>query len=147
MTEIGSRKLYFGASASLVCLILICLSWETIVSPFRPGNYIFAIKALPLILALSGVFAARIYTMQWASMLVLLYFMEGIVRATGDADLSSRWMAGLEIVFSLIFYACAIFYVRPFKRIAKAKQKAVTEPVSGTQTAEIRSDKNKMDLN
>lgn len=140
MTDISSKKLHYGASASLISLIILCLCWETFISPFKPGNYFFAIKTVPLMLAFVGVLKARIYTMQWASMLVLLYFMEGIVRATGDTEMISRLMAGLEIFLSLVFYASAIFYVRPFKRLAKAKQKmeaeqmrAVTSPEGSAQ--------------
>ncbi len=61
--------------------------------------------------------------MQWASMLILLYFMEGIVRAMGDADTLSRILAALEIFLCLIFFFTSILYVRPYKKIAKAEKK------------------------
>jgi uncharacterized membrane protein len=38
-----------------------------------------------------------VYTLQWASMLVLLYFAEGIVRGMSDGGLSARlgWLEAL----------------------------------------------------
>lgn len=123
MTELGSRKLHIGAALSLLCLIALAIAWECFISPYKPGNYFFAIKVIPLFFAIRGVLTARVYTLQWSSMLVLLYFMEGVVRASGDADPASRLMAALEIVLSISFYLCAILYVRPFKRLAKKLEK------------------------
>lgn len=57
--------------------------------------------------------------MQWAAMLILVYFMEGVVRAWSDPSFLSALMAGGEIVLTLVFYLCAIFYLRPAKRQAK----------------------------
>jgi uncharacterized membrane protein len=60
--------------------------------------------------------------MQWASMFILLFFTEGIVRATSDASLS-RSLAWVEVALSLVFFFATIFYLRPFKRAAKARAK------------------------
>ena len=38
---------------------------------------------LPLVLPLAGLLKHRLYTYRWVSLLVWLYFAEGIVRATG----------------------------------------------------------------
>jgi len=74
---------------------------------------------LPLLLPLRGVLKGRLYTLQWASMLILLYFMEGVVRAWSDPSPISAVMGGIEIALSLVFYLCAVFYLRPAKRAAK----------------------------
>ncbi len=58
--------------------------------------------------------------MQWASMLVMLYFIEGVVRLN-DKGLSAV-MAGLEIIFSLIAYFALLAYLKPLKKIAKLKK-------------------------
>src|SRR5690606_29644282 len=119
MTTQLNPVLRYGASISLVALIALCLLWELKIAPLRPGGSLLVLKALPLLLPLRGVLKGQLYTLQWASMLILLYFMEGVVRAWSDPSPLSATMAGLEIVFSLIFYLCAICYLRPAKQAAK----------------------------
>lgn len=112
--------LRYGASASLIALIALCLLWELWLAPLRPGGSWLVLKALPLLLPLRGVLKGNLYTLQWASMLILLYFMEGVVRAYSDPSPASVAMAGIEIVLSFVFYLCSILYLRPAKRAAKA---------------------------
>lgn len=115
------------ALASLLGLITLCVLWETVLAPLRPGGTLMLLKALPLAFAVRGVARRSLYTMQWASMLVLLYLMEGVVRAMSDPPGFSRPLAWVEILLSLTFFFCAILYVRPAKRAAKlaAKQARV----------------------
>ncbi len=61
------------------------------------------------------------YTMQWSSMLILLFFTEGIVRATSDRAPSST-LAWIEVALTLVFFFGTILYLRPYKRRAKALQ-------------------------
>ncbi len=42
------------------------------------------LKAMPLLMPLRGVLKRDIYTLQWSSMLILMYFTEGAVRAWSD---------------------------------------------------------------
>ncbi|MDR2881404.1 MAG: DUF2069 domain-containing protein, partial [Azoarcus sp.] len=65
---------------SLLALITLCLLWEGWLAPLRPGGSWLILKGLPLLPAVSGVLRGRRYTSQWLSMLVLLYFLEGVVR-------------------------------------------------------------------
>ena len=115
--------LYRIAAVSLVLLIALCLAWEMVIAPLRPGGSYLALKVLPLLLPLGGVLKGRVYTMQWACMLILLYFMEGVVRAYSDPNPTSVLMAWGEIVLSFIFYVCALCYLRPAKLAAKAQKK------------------------
>lgn len=80
-------------------------------APLRPGGSFLALKALPLTLPLAGVLAGRRYTYQWSAMLVLAYFAEGVVRAWSERGVS-QWLAGAEIVLSLVFFASAVAYAR-----------------------------------
>lgn len=122
MTTQLNPVLRYGASASLIALIVLCLLWELRIAPLRPGGSLLALKALPLLLPLRGVLRGNLYTLQWASMLILLYFIEGVVRAWSDPSPLSAAMGGLEVVLSLVFYCCAIFYLRPAKRAARARK-------------------------
>lgn len=79
------------------------------------------LKVIPLLFPLRGVLKGNLYTMQWASMFILLYFMEGVTRAWSDPNPASMWLGGVEIALSLVFYLCAIFYVRPAKQAARAR--------------------------
>lgn len=107
------------ATASLLALIALCVLWETVLSPLRPGGSWLFLKALPLAFALPGVAKGRIYTFQWAAMLSLLYVMEGAVRVLSDVSWQSAALAGLELALSLVFFCAALLYVYPAKRYAR----------------------------
>ncbi|WP_439890931.1 DUF2069 domain-containing protein [Ralstonia sp. 25C] len=115
-----SRALFLLSAASLVALILLCAAWELWLAPVRLGGSWLALKALLLAWPLPGVLRKNRYTMQWASMFILLFFTEGIVRATSDAGLS-RSLAWGEVMLSVVFFFATIFYLRPFKRAAKVR--------------------------
>ena len=112
------QRLHLISSISLVLLIVLCILWELVLAPLRPGGSWMVIKVLPLFAPLSGTLKKNVYTLQWASMFILLYFTEGVVRAWSDHGLS-QILAGLEVVFSTTFFVCAIFFLRPYKKAAK----------------------------
>ncbi|MBB1597700.1 DUF2069 domain-containing protein [Achromobacter sp. UMC46] len=115
-------RLRLLASVSLFALIVLCVTWETVVAPVRPGGSWMLLKALPLAFPLRGILRGNLYTYQWASMLSLLYLMEGAVRAMSDPAPLSVLMAWGEIVLSTTFFLSAIFYVRPAKRAARSQR-------------------------
>ena len=106
-----TRLLQFAASATLVALIFLCLAWELWLAPLRTGGSSLAFKALPLLLPLFGVLRGKRYTYQWSSMLILAYFTEGVVRSWSERG-ASQALAFAEIVLSVVFFTCAIFYAR-----------------------------------
>ncbi|MBR7798712.1 DUF2069 domain-containing protein [Undibacterium fentianense] len=122
--------LYRTSVASLISLIALCILWEVWLAPYKPGGSIFVLKVLPLLLPIRGILQKNIYTMQWSSMLIMFYFMEGVVRAMSDTDLISRYLAGAEITLSILFFISSIYYVRPFKILAKAAKKTAPEHIS-----------------
>jgi len=105
-------RLCHGVSIiSLIALIALCLAWEIFLAPLRPGGSWLMLKVLPLLLPLFGVLRGKRYTFQWASMLILLYFTEGVVRAWSDRPPSSS-LAGIEVGLSCAFYFAAIAYAK-----------------------------------
>lgn len=118
------RQMLFhrGAVASLLALIVLCIAWEMLLAPLRPGGSWLVLKTLPLLLPLRGVVKRDLYTMQWSSMLILLYFAEGIVRGMSDAGLSAM-LGWIEVVLVLLFFTCVVCYLRPHKKAAKALAK------------------------
>ena len=105
------RYAYFGAVASLTALIALCVAWELWLAPLRPGGSWMVLKALPLLVPLTGILNARVHTFQWASMLVLGYFVEGVVRSYTDSA-PSAILAHVEVGLALAFVGCAIWFVR-----------------------------------
>ncbi|WP_454735244.1 DUF2069 domain-containing protein [Cupriavidus necator] len=118
-----SPWLYRLSVGSLIALMLLCIAWEWFLAPLRPGGSWLIIKFLPLLLPLRGVLSRNRYTMQWSSMLILLFFTEGIVRATSDRAPSST-LAWVEVALTLVFFVSTILYLRPYKRRARAATKA-----------------------
>lgn len=105
------EKLQFGASISLLALIMLTLAWESVLAPLKPGGSLLMLKAVPLLLPLFGVLRGKRYTYQWSCMFILLYFTEGVVRAWSDVGLSAA-LAIMEVTLSLSFFVCAIFYAK-----------------------------------
>ena len=97
------RVLYFGASFSLLALIVLCVLWEGWLAPLRPGGSWMMLKALPLLPAVFGILRGKRYTYQWLSMLCLLYLTEGVLRAS-DPGLTAV-LAGIEIALSVLLLA------------------------------------------
>lgn len=104
----GTRWL---AVASLIGLIVLGLLWELVLAPLRPGGSWLAIKVLPLCLPLAGLLKNRMYTYRWVSLLVWIYFTEGVVRAWSDPPLSSL-LAWLEIGLCLLLFTACALHVR-----------------------------------
>lgn len=107
----ATRLLYLSSCISLILLIFLCLAWELWLAPIQHGGSWLFLKCVPLLAPLFGILHGRRYTYQWASMLILIYFTEGIVRATSEIG-SSQWLAAAETVLSLVFFCSAIGYVR-----------------------------------
>jgi uncharacterized membrane protein len=97
------------AVASLLGLIVLGLAWELWLAP--TGNRTLALKVLPLTIPLAGLLKHRMYTYRWVSLLVWLYFIEGVVRAVGDRGLSAT-LAGIEVVLCLMLFAACAMHVR-----------------------------------
>ena len=115
------------AVGSLLGLIVLGLAWELWLAPLRPGGSWWAIKILPLCIPLAGLLKNRMYTYRWVSMLVWLYFTEGVVRAWGDAWPSNA-LAGVQTLLCIsLFVACAL-HVRIRFKAAKATGNFVPVP-------------------
>lgn len=98
----------FLAVGSLLGLIVLGLAWELVLAPIRPGGSLLALKVLPLCFPLAGLLKNRMYTYRWVSLMVWLYFTEGVVRAYSDKA-PSNYYALVEVFLCLsLFVACAL---------------------------------------
>ncbi len=95
----------------LYALLLLCLVWELWLAPLRPGGSWLALKVLPLLWIAPGISRGRIHAYRVSTMLILAYFIEGVVRAWSDTGMSAS-LAIAEIVLSLVFFSTAIAWVR-----------------------------------
>ena len=109
--SIAARQYRLLASAALISLIALCIAWESALAPIRPGGSWLILKVLPLLIPLFGILRGKRYTYQWASMFVLIYFTEGVVRAWSDKDLS-QLLAAIEVALTIVFFIAAILYAR-----------------------------------
>ena len=105
------RRLRHIASASLIALIFLALAWELWLAPLRPGGSWLVLKVLPLLLPLFGILRGKRYTYRWSTLLIWLYFCEGVVRAWSDPAPSSQ-LALAEVGLALGFFSAAALYVR-----------------------------------
>ena len=128
-----------GASVALLALIALAVEWEWWLAPLRPGGSALVLKAIPLLLALPGVWRRRLYTLQWASMLILLYFAEGVVRGWSDHGLSAH-LGWLQATLAVIFFICTLAYVGPFKRAAKRAAKEVAKEAGNPDETQAASE-------
>jgi uncharacterized membrane protein len=123
------RLFHTGAVTSLILLFLWLLAWEIFVAPLHPGGSLLALKALPLLLPLRGVLKRDLYTLQWSSMVILIYLVEGIVRAWSDRAELSRLMALGEVLLVCAYFLFAVLYLRPYKKQAQKLAKELLDKV------------------
>ncbi len=108
------------AVGSLLGLIVLGLAWELWLAPLRPGGSWLALKVLPLCIPLAGLLKHRMYTYRWVSLLVWLYFTEGVVRAWSDSVPLSSALAMVEVALCLLLFAACAMHVRLRLRDATA---------------------------
>lgn len=95
--------------ATLLALVAHGLLWELVVAPTGSGT--LAVKVLPLAAAALGLWRHRLYTYRWLSLLVWIYFGEGLVRATTERGVSQA-MAIAEIALCTLLFAASVVYIR-----------------------------------
>ncbi|GAB4212307.1 MAG: hypothetical protein Fur007_04350 [Rhodoferax sp.] len=118
------------AVGSLLGLIALGLAWELVLAPLRPGGSWLALKVLPLCLPLVGLLKHRMYTYRWVTLMVWLYFTEGVVRAWSDPA-PGRWLALVEVVLCLLLFVASALHVR--LRLRHAREQAA-QGIQGTQS-------------
>lgn len=119
-------RLRAATLASLAALIVLGLAWELWLAPTGTGSW--AIKVLPLALALPGVRRLRMFTHRWLALLVWLYVAEGVVRGVTDTGLSAV-LAWSQVLLALALFTACVVHVRWRLR---RKPGATTAPAATT---------------
>lgn len=104
------------ALVSLVALIALGLAWELWLDP--TGARSWALKVLPLAFPLSGVWLGRLSSFRVLSLLVWLYFAEGVVRATSLPGASVA-PAIAQTALALVLFAACVGHIRARSRLAR----------------------------
>ena len=98
-----------AALACLVALVVLGLAWELWLAP--TGGRTWAIKVLPLALALPGVMRFRMFTHRWLALVVWLYVAEGLVRGVTERGLVIP-LAWLQVLLAVLLFAACATHVR-----------------------------------
>lgn len=101
-------------------LVLLCVAWELVLAPLRPGGSWLALKAVPLAVLLPGMIAGKLRTMQIATLVILLYGAEAAVRLGDTPPIGT--LAFLELLLAVAIFVAAVTFVAPFKRAARARR-------------------------
>lgn len=109
-----SKFSHIPAAVFWLVLIGLTLIWDWWYAPLHTGRWLLIIKLFPLVLPLRGIMSGKIYTYQYCSMLILLYFTEGVMRLF-DIEMWSRIFAVCEIACSLLFFIFCLRYLKQFK--------------------------------
>ncbi len=128
MHGLRQKVAWWGALFSVGILIAWCLAWELVLAPLHPGGSWLALKAVPLLFPLIGIIKRDLYTLQWTSMMILVYFIEGVVR--GWSDRVMPWLGWGEATLVTVFFVCALAYVQPYKRAARRAARELLDKVN-----------------
>jgi uncharacterized membrane protein len=107
----GLRIAHWSAIVSLIALIFLCLLWESVLAPLRPGGSFLMFKALPLLAPLTGILRGGVQTYLWTPLLALVYFSEGVVRGWSETG-AGQPLALTEVALAVVLFASCVWYVR-----------------------------------
>lgn len=111
---------HYAALTGYFGLFGLLMLWNTVLAPSShfPVAMVLLCVVTPLLLPLKGLLNANLKSCAWAAYISLIYFIHGTGEAYSNAD--ERLLAGLEVVFSLLLFFGATFYVRFTGRAKKA---------------------------
>ena len=108
-------KLFYISAISLIGLIMLNLVWEIFFNPWSPTGSWMVMKSIILLIPLVGILKKNRRTFQWSSMIILLFFVEGVVRFYSELGVS-RDMASYQTFLGIIFFFSSIFFCRIKKK-------------------------------
>jgi uncharacterized membrane protein len=116
MTAVGLKRVTLGSYFALLLLILLWEGWLSPAPNVPPATWIF-LKCVPLLLPIRGLLRGRKRTYLLTALLMMLYFIDGIVLTY------LHWNAGFvfnqplpyaiaEWVISTACFTFALLYIR-----------------------------------
>lgn len=110
-----------------LALIAFGLAWELFLDPLRPGGSWLALKVIPLVVALPGLWKAKMPTFRWMSLMVWLYVGEALVRVIGLTEIE-RQLAWNSLALSLGLTTAILMGARAQIKLAKQQYAALQQP-------------------
>lgn len=107
---------YYAALVGYFSLFFLLMLWNTVLEPSKyfPIAIVLIVMITPLLLPLRGLLDAKPKSCAWSAYISLIYFIHGSSEAYVNAD--QRLLAILEVVFSLLLFFGATFYIRLRKK-------------------------------
>ena len=104
------------AAAALVALIVASVALAVVpVAGTSPGYVLALVKVAALGFLVKRVLEAHVYTLQWSSMLILLFLAEGTVRAMSDPP-PRAGLGAFEAACATAFFVAVLRFLRPLKK-------------------------------
>jgi uncharacterized membrane protein len=113
-----------SAFISSVLLCLLCIAWEWFLAPLRPHGSFMVLNCLPIVFLLPGLYRGANYQLQALSMVILLYYLEGISRLFEKG--LNPWLASIELFLCSVIFFAVLKYLGPIKKAARAKKDEMT---------------------
>ncbi|HET9122866.1 MAG TPA: DUF2069 domain-containing protein [Acidiferrobacteraceae bacterium] len=131
-----AQRAHHGALLCYGLLMALIGAWELGFARATggvPPLFWFTVKELPLLFAVPGLWAGRLHTFEWSGMLIILYFVDGVMNITTKRH--QLWTlhaalpyATLETLLAVAFFALALSYLRAGKRAAASARGAAQSP-------------------
>lgn len=106
------------AAVLTLALIVFGFAWEIFLDPIRPGGSWLALKVVPLLFAIRGLWVGKMYTFKWMSLLVWLYVGEALVRIAGLSE-TERLLAWNSLALSIGLSIAVLMGARAQIKLAK----------------------------
>ena len=136
LPDASARRTRAIAVACLLGLIVLGVAWELVLAPLRPGGTWLALKVLPLCIPLAGLLKYRMYSYRWLSLLVWVYFTEGVVRGYSDRPPGNLYGL-IEVALCVVLFVACAMHVR--LRLKRAKAVGAAAPGTDATTAPASS--------
>ena len=107
------------AFAALVVLVLASLALPFVGADAPSGLALAAVKVAVLVFVATRVVRRDVYALQWSSMLIQLFFIEAIVRATSDRGASAA-LGAVATLACVVYFVAVLAGLRPLKKAARA---------------------------
>jgi len=111
LKKLTANNLFLGSASSLIALIFLNLFWEIGFNPIHSKTTWMVLKSAILLVPLVGILKKDRYTFQWSSMLIMIFFIEGVVRYYSDIS-PSKEFALVQICLTILFFLCSIYYCK-----------------------------------
>ena len=113
-----TQHFYWLALSAFFGLFGLLMLWQTVLAPSTrfPVALLLLLNITPLLIPLRGFLNGDKKSCSWMAYISLFFLIHGAVESYANVD--ERWLAALEVFFSLQLFFGAAFYVRALGRHA-----------------------------